>query len=429
MKSPHPTSAIKHLGRLFAFGLGASLLLLPLNPPAAIGKSKNSTVAEKIYAKARAQLPEHLYPSYRLLDRLMSANPAITQTISIAIRSIDDTSCMQVINNPDLCEVLAGLPDIKKEDNFLIWALQVAGAAQGQINAYAISSRNSIIINKSLYNAFAGDVEAQACVIAHEIAHVQEDHTKQSRKALSEWNKEAAIKMNAAIQNAHLAQKKSQILPSLTMIINTISAGLSAAQGDNATAESTLKENEILASQLQAEVAAGNTMIPIVIRNAQVQSPEVYNAFMNMKGLSPKLIDRTMQDIGQYLAEVNEKFFALSRSHELEADHLAVKYMSQAGLNPQACIRVIEKLNRGHHNPFASKNDTHPGEVERVENIKAAIAIHAPALKNAKSKPSKPAPLSYHYDNRTETVIVHARGQQMVTGVPDTTKNVDSILD
>lgn len=42
------------------------------------------------------------------------------------------------------------------------------------------------------------------------MAHLQQDHSKQSKAALAEWNREAAEKMTAAIRYAHAAKGAQQ---------------------------------------------------------------------------------------------------------------------------------------------------------------------------------------------------------------------------
>jgi Zn-dependent protease with chaperone function len=132
-----------------------------------------------------------------------------------------------MLGNSGVCSVAVELPDVKREDHFLIWALQVAGSTAGAPNAYAQSSNNRIVINKALDLAFAEDLEAKACVLAHEMAHLQQDHTKQMKKALAEWNTEAAGKITGAVRNAHSAKSNNQFWSALAMVANAASADYS----------------------------------------------------------------------------------------------------------------------------------------------------------------------------------------------------------
>jgi hypothetical protein len=63
---------------------------------------------------AKAKLSQELYPAYRILDRLMSANPAIKQNASIAVRSLDEQTCKHLIGENALCAIAANLPNVSK---------------------------------------------------------------------------------------------------------------------------------------------------------------------------------------------------------------------------------------------------------------------------------------------------------------------------
>ena len=73
---------------------------------------------------------------------------------------------------------------------------------------------------------------------------------------------------------------------------------------------------------------------------------------------------------------VNMKF---GRDDELQSDNLGVRFMSEAGYDPRALIRVMEILaeaggGRGHPEFFS----THPNPDNRVHEIEAAIALAYP---------------------------------------------------
>lgn len=79
---------------------GFSLLLLAWVPVDAFANtrqnaSRTATASTKVYEGAKVKLSRDLYPAYRILDRLMSANPAIKQNASIAVRSLDEQTCKQ----------------------------------------------------------------------------------------------------------------------------------------------------------------------------------------------------------------------------------------------------------------------------------------------------------------------------------------------
>lgn len=409
---------------LGSYALDASSMAFAAANKSAAKKS----AAEKTYEKAKAELAADLYTSYRLLDRIMSANMGINQKASIGIRSLDDASCKKLLGDSPVCSLATELPDVKREDSFLVWALQVAGASAANPNAYATSVNNRIVINKALDEAFSEDLEAKACVIAHEMAHIQQDHTKLRQQAIAGWNADAAGKISAAVKNAHNAQKSGNFWTALAMVANAASAGLNTGMGNYGAAASANFNNQLLAARVQADNTAGGIMVNQVLQAAQTQAPEVFTALQGMDGLSASYVNRTMKDVKAYLDEVSEKAYGLSRQHETEADELAVKYMARAGLNPEGCLRVISKLHRGQYRPVADKNDSHPGEDERKAKITEAIEATASAYRRAKTQLVKPAPLAYRYDGRLEVVTVYPRGQQPESVISGSGAAVDKVL-
>jgi hypothetical protein len=384
--------------------------------------------AESTYQRAKAELPQQLYPYYRLLDRIMGANTTIQQKATLGIRSLDETSCKQMLGDAGVCSVASELPDIKKEDHFLIWALQVAGSTSGAPNAFAQSNNNRIVINKALDLAFSDDLEAKACVVAHEMAHIQQDHSKQLKAGLAEWNGEAARKITAAVRNAHSAKSSNQFWTTLSMVANAASAGYSASMGNYNAAAAAGNSNEVLAARQQADRSAGQNLVASVLKVAQSEAPEVFTALKGMDGLPASLVTRTLKDVNVYLEEVSDKGFGLSREQELEADRLAVAYLAKAGINPEGCLRVVVNLHRGTYRPLASKTDTHPGEQERMLNMKSAIAANAPVFARSKVNGRKPGPLTYRYDNRLEVVTLYPASRSTVKRSQTPAVDVDSLL-
>jgi predicted Zn-dependent protease len=64
-----------------------------------------------------------------------------------------------------------------------------------------------------------------------------------------------------------------------------------------------------------------------------------------------------------------------SRKHELEADKFGVRYMAQAGYDPNEALRFWEKMsasNKGAPPEFLS---THPSDATRIEQLRQEIAL------------------------------------------------------
>ena len=67
------------------------------------------------------------------------------------------------------------------------------------------------------------------------------------------------------------------------------------------------------------------------------------------------------------------------RDDELEADHLGVKYMSEANYNPESMVGVMKILaSSGSPNRSPEFMSTHPDPGNRVERIKEAISVEYP---------------------------------------------------
>jgi len=362
---------------------------------------------------AKAKLSQELYPAYRILDRLMSANPAIKQNASIAVRSLNEQTCKQLIGENALCAIAANLPNVSKENNLMIWALQVAAAQTPDLNAYATSANNKIVINRALYNALANNIEGKSCVIAHELAHLHKDHTKLKRQALDQLNNEAAEKISAAVANAKRANESQQFWSAVAIGLNVASAGLNAGAGNYSAAANANFQNQVLASRIASDQNAGNLMFSQLMQQAASLAPQVASSLGQMDGLPGQLVKRTMVDVNSYLGEINAKMSETSRSHEYEADSMAVEFLANAGINPKGCIDVIATLHRGSYKPIATVGDSHPGEVERTKNIQDSMEAEAAAYRRAQAQLVKPGALPYRYDKRLEVVTVYPGGSRV----------------
>jgi Zn-dependent protease with chaperone function len=407
--------------------------LLTCTPFNAFAKSKQKALpannaSTKVYEAAKAKLSQELYPAYRILDRLMSANPAIKQNASIAVRSLDEQTCKQLIGENALCGIAANLPNVSKDDNLMIWALQVAAAQTPDLNAYATSANNKIVINRALYDALANNIEGKSCVIAHELAHLHKDHTKLKRQALDQLNNEAAEKISAAVANAKRANESQQFWSAVAIGLNAASAGLNAGAGNYSAAANANFQNQVLASRIASDQNAGNLMFSQLMQQAASLAPQVASSLGQMDGLPGQLVKRTMVDVNSFLGEVNAKMSETSRSHEYEADSMAVEFLANAGINPKGCIDVIATLHRGSYKPIAAVGDSHPGEVERTKNIQDSMEAKAVAYRRAQSQLVKPGALPYRYDERLEVVTVYPRGSRVDSNMASESQSVDSLL-
>lgn len=409
-KSKTFTNYFAILGAAFAIGLSFIELTSASAAPSETkgGRKVNSGA----YAKAKDQLPPDIYSIYRLTDVVMKSNPEIAPKVRIGIRSSDTASCKQLIGeNSSLCNIIQALPDVKSGDNFVVWAIQTASSVLGQPNAYASSFNNQIIVNKSLFEGLGNDVPAQACVIAHELGHIAKDHTKQKETKRVELDMSTAGQIQSAINNARKAQASQSFW-------SAVAIGLNAAGGNHYA-------NASLMNQMQNDKLIGGLMYQNLSNIAKTLKPETSQALAQMDGLGASLISRTMKDVYEYLSDSTNKQAEFSREKEIEADILAVGYLDNANLDPQACIRLIDFISRGTPATVSAPGDSHPGEYERKEAIMRAIE----SLPKKKSiSPVNPQnatkPLPYSFDDQIQMVTLYTAG-----ALPETTVNKVNAID
>ena len=113
------------------------------------------------YKEIKEELPADLYPSYRMLERLMQANE-IEESVAIAVRPAMAHDCPA--ENKALCQLISDLPSLSKEDSVIGWALQSWMTSNGSPQATATSMNNTIRMYKTLLDPLAGKPEAKACV-------------------------------------------------------------------------------------------------------------------------------------------------------------------------------------------------------------------------------------------------------------------------
>jgi hypothetical protein len=260
------------------------------------------------------------------------------------------------------------------------------------------------------------------------LAHLHKDHTKLKRQALDQLNNEAAEKISAAVANAKRANESQQFWSAVAIGLNAASAGLNASAGNYSAAANANFQNQVLASRIASDQNAGNLMFSQLMQQAASLAPQVASSLGQMDGLPGQLVKRTMVDVNSYLGEVNAKMSETSRSHEYEADSMAVEFLANAGINPKGCIDVIATLHRGSYKPIAAVGDSHPGEVERTKNIQDSMEAKAAAYRRAQSQLVKPGALPYRYDERLEVVTVYPRGSRVDSNMASESQSVDSLL-
>ena len=166
--------------------------VLPTNIYAQTVKEKRA----ESYREAKEVMPPDLYLVYRVADRIITTND-IKRPIRVAVRNnVDCEGILGIASNSQKCQSIGLLPKIDKASNFDIWAAQVVGTMKGQANAAAYSDFGTIFLNTAMLKELTGKVDQVACVVAHELAHVTQNHSAEEREKAKELDQKTAAKVS-----------------------------------------------------------------------------------------------------------------------------------------------------------------------------------------------------------------------------------------
>jgi predicted Zn-dependent protease len=76
-----------------------------------------------------------------------------------------------------------------------------------------------------------------------------------------------------------------------------------------------------------------------------------------------------------------------SRTDETEADHIGVELAARAGFDPQAAIRVWEKMKRVSRDQSPQFLSTHPSHDTRIADLQTMVQRVQPLYETARPKP------------------------------------------
>lgn len=300
------------------FGVASSVIELPTQAKTAVVKDAKA----EAYKRSKKTMPPDLYLVYRVTERLLIAND-IKRSIRVAVRNNVDCATAGVKTARE-CESLQLLPEIDRATNFDIWAAQVVGTMRGQANAFAMSTPGTLFINNAMLKELTGKIDQVACVLAHELAHITQNHSEETQKKLSQLDIKISEKISKAAKNAHNVQQANR---ALMATLGILADGLG---GTNTNM------NQVLTTFAMENMAAGQ-IAPQIAQQALNYSPEMNKAFNSMQGLRPDLVKRTMKDVDNYLRDHNLELLGFSRQLEYEADLLGVEYAKAAGFDAGAC--------------------------------------------------------------------------------------------
>ena len=282
------------------------------------------------YARAKKVMDPDLYIVYRLADRIITSNE-IKRPIRFSVSSGQTCLTGKETIGGLPCQLVDLLPDVDKATNFDIWAARTVGDMVGSKGAFAYSDAGFVSINRPMLKDLIGKPDNIACVLAHEIAHVTQNHSKLKREVQEKYEMIAAQKITNRAKNAHKTMNASL---GLQYALAGFSAGYS---GDNSALNNL--NTSVMMQNFNAQLRA-----PKIAAEAMKYSPTIGNAINETQGLNTYHLDRSFSAINNYMRDVELAVMAFSRAKEYEADLLGLEYMVAAGFKPEGCIEMWTKI-------------------------------------------------------------------------------------
>ena len=309
---------------ILVFGLLAAVISVPniLLLTGNIGNTKSAA-----YKRAKKIMNPDLYLTYRITERILEANN-IKRPIRVAVRKGSDCSgSLGIDPNSSKCWSAQVLPDIDKITNFDIWASQVINTMTGNANAFANSDSGFLFVNKALLKELMGRPEQLACIIAHELAHITQNHTEEKRKARFKYDSIAASRISERIVKLKNSQAGAYFMAAVL-------AGVSDGYSGTNTSVNQLS-NQIAFNNLASQMLA-----PQITEKAMEYSPVIAESINQMQGLSPQYVNKGFSYIDGYLRDSALSLTAFGRGLEYEADLLGTQYAATAGFSEKACLKL-----------------------------------------------------------------------------------------
>ena len=276
------------------------------------------------YKEAKSVMSPDLYLIYRVADRIITTNE-IKRPIRVAVRSnVDCEGMLGIASDSAKCRSIGLLPKIDKATNFDIWAAQVVGTMSGQANAAAFSDAGTIFLNVAMLKELTGKIDQVACVVAHELAHVTQNHSNEKRKKQIELDAKTALRVSDSVASAR-GQQNAYIA---TM---AVLGGITAAAGGSTYSVESAMNNLRISALLTS---------PQIAKTALNYSPKIGEAINEMQGLAENFAQSAWKRITFNLRDHALEFAGFSRELEYEADLLGVDYVATAGFKPRECKKL-----------------------------------------------------------------------------------------
>ena len=352
--------------------------------PSAKATTNIKAAKSAAYARAKEAMPADLYVIYRIAERIMLANQ-LSRPIRVAVRR--NVECAGFLDKAK-CQAATLLPDIDKSTNFDIWAAQVVGTMRGMPNAFAMSTSGTLYVNTALLKETMNRPNQLACVVAHEIAHITQNHSEETEKKRKEVDIKTARKISSAVKNAKNAQSGAR---TAALIFGGIAAGL----GDSSALQQT--QLSIAYENLSAALIA-----PEIANAALSYSKPIGEALNQMQGLTPDFVRRTDRDLQNYFRDNLLEMRGFSRQLESEADLLGLDYIAASGFNPKACAKfwtetaphdqdklISRLLPDGYSDPISKGKTSSSSSLEEIQRKAYEDSIKGSSLDPQRNKKKK----------------------------------------
>ncbi|WP_088893964.1 M48 family metalloprotease [Leptolyngbya ohadii] len=265
---------------------------------------------------------------------------------------------------------------------------------------YAFATQpNRVAVHRGLLDQLAGDPAAIACVVAHEMGHSVKQHIALGEEA-------------RAVQQAQLAEQLSQQMVAQSQQMTRRANGAATAGNVVGTLGGFL-----------------GFLGPLGVIGGSVLSGVGGAISQGAMGDPSEEIQEQMDAYYEQVAQLNEKFAAAARQQELEADEAGYRYTTQAGFEPQGCLRAMAVLSRI---PNAEPDADQPSLPDRITAMQQLIdnASAAALVAEGQAKLTGTQPLPYSDLSREgNSLRVNARSPLGGTGEqPGGMSEIDRLL-
>ena len=196
-------------------------------------------------------------------------------------------------------------------------------------NNYAFAAQpNLVAVHRGLLDQLSGDSSAIACIVGREMGH--------------------NVKRHLALGEEQRAEQQAQLAEQLSQQAVAQSQEMADQARNAATAGNVLGTLGGFLGILGPVGAIGGSVLGTVA-GAAIDGPE-------------DSTEEMMEDYNNQIAQLDEKLDAAARQQEFEADEAGYLYATQAGFEPEGCLRAMTVLERI---PGAEPNPDQPSMPDR----------------------------------------------------------------